>query len=78
LKVWGSVKEKKGRPEGRPFYFRGTAPPFRTLPRCECFPDENCPGKKVLEAKMFKGGLLWLVGIPLPIVLILWLMGYLS
>jgi hypothetical protein len=34
--------------------------------------------EKFLEAKMFKGGLLWLIGIPLPIVLILWLMGYLS
>ncbi|BBE72486.1 hypothetical protein OHA_1_02081 [Pleomorphomonas sp. SM30] len=27
---------------------------------------------------MFRGALLWLVGIPLPIILILWLMGYLS
>jgi len=48
------------------------------LPQCENFLGGNRSGKKVLEAKMFKGGLLWLVGIPLPIVLILWLMGYLS
>jgi len=27
---------------------------------------------------MFRGALLWLIGIPLPIILILWLMGYLS
>jgi hypothetical protein len=26
---------------------------------------------------MFKGGLLWLIGIPIPIILILWFMGYL-
>jgi hypothetical protein len=27
---------------------------------------------------MAKGGLLWLIGIPLPIILVLWLMGFLS
>jgi len=27
---------------------------------------------------MFKGGLLWLIGIPLPIILILFFMGWLS
>jgi len=27
---------------------------------------------------MLKGGLLWLIGIPLPIIIILWLLGYLS
>jgi hypothetical protein len=27
---------------------------------------------------MMKGGLLWLIGIPLPIILILWFMGFLS
>ena len=26
---------------------------------------------------MLKGGLLWLIGIPLPIILIIWLLGYL-
>ena len=30
------------------------------------------------EATMLKGGLLWLIGIPLPIIIILWLLGYLS
>jgi hypothetical protein len=30
------------------------------------------------EATMLKGGLLWLIGIPLPIILIIWFMGYLS
>lgn len=27
---------------------------------------------------MLKGGLLWLIGIPLPIIIVLYLMGYLS
>jgi hypothetical protein len=27
---------------------------------------------------MFKGGLLWLIGIPLPVILVLWLLGFLS
>jgi len=27
---------------------------------------------------MMKGGLLWLIGIPLPIILLLWLFGFLS
>lgn len=31
-----------------------------------------------MEATMLKGGLLWLIGIPLPIILGLWLFGYLS
>lgn len=31
-----------------------------------------------MEAKMLKGGLLWLIGIPLPIILILYFMGWLS
>jgi hypothetical protein len=30
-----------------------------------------------MEAVMLKGGLLWLIGIPLPIILALWLLGYL-
>jgi len=27
---------------------------------------------------VFKGGLLWLIGIPIPIIIILWLLGFLS
>jgi len=27
---------------------------------------------------MMKGGLLWLIGIPIPIIIILWLFGFLS
>jgi len=27
---------------------------------------------------MAKGGLLWLIGIPIPIILLLWLFGFLS
>ncbi len=30
------------------------------------------------EAAMLKGGLLWLIGIPIPIIIILWLLGFLS
>jgi len=26
---------------------------------------------------MLKGGLLWLIGIPLPIIIVLWLLGFL-
>ena len=31
-----------------------------------------------MEVLMLKGGLLWLIGIPLPIILLLWLFGFLS
>lgn len=31
----------------------------------------------VMEAPMMKGGLLWLIGIPIPIILILFFLGYL-
>jgi len=31
-----------------------------------------------MESLMLKGGLLWLIGIPLPIILLLWLFGFLS
>jgi len=27
---------------------------------------------------MLKGGVLWLLGIPLPIIIVLWLLGYLG
>ncbi len=30
-----------------------------------------------MEAHMLRGGLLWLIGIPLPIIIILFLLGYL-
>jgi hypothetical protein len=33
---------------------------------------------RTMEATMLKGGLLWLIGIPLPIILILYFMGWLS
>jgi len=32
---------------------------------------------KILEIVMLRGGLLWLIGIPLPVILVLWLLGYL-
>jgi hypothetical protein len=30
------------------------------------------------EISMLRGGLLWLIGIPIPIIIILWLFGFLS
>ena len=38
----------------------------------------SCSVERERETTMLKGGLLWLVGIPLPIILVLWLLGYLS
>lgn len=38
----------------------------------------RCSHTKHWETDMLKGGLLWLIGIPLPIILILFFMGYLS
>jgi hypothetical protein len=32
--------------------------------------------KKNSESGLVKGGLLWLIGIPLPIILLLWLFGF--
>jgi hypothetical protein len=34
--------------------------------------------KTAWRSPMLKGGLLWLIGIPLPIILILFFLGYLS
>jgi hypothetical protein len=34
--------------------------------------------KTTRRSPMLKGGLLWLIGIPLPIILILFFLGYLS
>jgi hypothetical protein len=36
------------------------------------------PTRNTRETDMLKGGLLWLIGIPLPIILILFFMGWLS
>jgi hypothetical protein len=45
--------------------------PARPLPARRCNP-------RTLENTMGKGLLLWLIGIPLPIILLLWAFGYLS
>ena len=29
------------------------------------------------EIPMFRGALLWLIGIPIPVIIVLWLLGYL-
>jgi hypothetical protein len=44
-----------------------------TFGGCWTFPDD---GQRERDT-MFKGGLLWLIGIPIPIILILWFTGYL-
>jgi hypothetical protein len=36
------------------------------------------PRTTIWRSDMLKGGLLWLIGIPLPIILILFFLGYLS
>jgi hypothetical protein len=36
------------------------------------------PPTTIWRSDMLKGGLLWLIGIPLPIILILFFLGYLS
>jgi hypothetical protein len=52
-------------------------------PEAEARP-EPAPGEAVVHPRrswrltMLKGGLLWLIGIPLPIILILFFLGYLS
>jgi hypothetical protein len=38
----------------------------------------GCSGTKDRRSTMLRGGLLWLIGIPLPIILILFFLGYLS
>jgi hypothetical protein len=35
------------------------------------------PGTTPEVRIMMKGGLLWLIGIPIPVILVLWLLGYL-
>jgi hypothetical protein len=40
--------------------------------------DSRCQHDPTRRLTMLKGGLLWLIGIPLPIILILWFMGFLS
>jgi hypothetical protein len=38
----------------------------------------RCHNNPLGRLTMLKGGLLWLIGIPLPIILILFFMGWLS
>jgi hypothetical protein len=45
--------------------------PERTLRRCSRIAKEQG------SSSMLKGGLLWLIGIPLPVILVLYFMGYL-
>ncbi|MDP4003736.1 hypothetical protein [Methylobacterium sp. NEAU K] len=38
-------------------------------------PDDRAERTEETEATMLKGGLLWLLGIPIPIILLLWFLG---
>jgi hypothetical protein len=41
-------------------------------------PDRAAPrGRNRVRTTMLKGGLLWLLGIPIPILIVLWLIGVL-
>ena len=68
---------------------RGAAALIRAIPSfradaehrfyASCVHANNCPNlgrsSEETEAIMMKGGLLWLLGIPLPIILLLWFFG---
>jgi hypothetical protein len=36
---------------------------------------ERCPADESLEVNMARGLLLWLIGIPIPIIILIWLLG---
>jgi hypothetical protein len=36
---------------------------------------ERCPTDESLEVNMARGLLLWLIGIPIPIIILVWLLG---
>jgi hypothetical protein len=42
------------------------------MPRCRCFAS---PDEATQEEVMGRGLLLWLIGIPLPIILLIWVLG---
>jgi hypothetical protein len=50
---------------------------MRATPITELFPSTPRfpPDTKTQEDKMGRGLLLWLIGIPIPIILIIWLLG---
>jgi hypothetical protein len=39
--------------------------------------NSRCLGHQQLEAQMARGGLLWLLGVPIPILLLMWAVGWL-
>jgi hypothetical protein len=43
-----------------------------------CNPEIDLPNQQSKETTMGRGLLLWLIGIPLPIILLIWLFGGLS
>jgi hypothetical protein len=58
---------------------RGDRRQGRNLPLPRAFPlQPDGPETDFEEATMGRGLLLWLIGIPLPIILIVWLLGGLS
>lgn len=48
---------------------------FQSLMRSSAQPPDSGRIGESEEATMLKGGLLWLLGIPLPIILLLWFFG---
>jgi hypothetical protein len=59
---------------------QAVASPSPSVSRLElkCFASRCRAKRSDGETKMMKGGLLWLIGIPLPIILILFFLGYLN
>ena len=55
--------------EGRP------GEPMRILP--ETRPGSSLHSAETQEAEMARAGLLWLLGIPIPILLLMWALGWL-
>jgi hypothetical protein len=56
---------------------RATAPVPNPPAPFTCARATPCEGKRSKEKLMGKGILLWLIGIPIPIILLLWIFGYL-
>jgi hypothetical protein len=66
---------------------REDEPPDASLARCPCQAPQGRSNQCARptfaccierRAHMLKGGLLWLIGIPIPIIIVLWLLGVLS
>jgi hypothetical protein len=52
-----------------------TQAPQEQIPRAPAFLSDQTTRWRI---PMMRGALLWIIGIPLPIIIVLWLLGYLS